>query len=65
MIMLIAEVGTLTQTRMGIDMVSLPDKEPIKGQNLFLKAKAQSFYIFILGTLTQIRRGKGSVTFPG
>ena len=41
--MFISLKGTLSQTGMKVDRVSLPSKGPMRGQHVFLMAKFQTF----------------------
>ena len=43
MIRLISFVGTLTETRIGVGMVTFRSKEPMWANTFFFKAKSQSF----------------------
>ena len=46
MVMLISLEGTLTQTRLGVGRVTLPSKEPMRGQYICFIAKSPSFHRF-------------------
>ena len=39
---------SVTQNRMGVGRVTLPFKGPMRGQYVFLMAKSQCFYIYLL-----------------
>ena len=61
MSMLIGLVGTLTQTRIGIDRVTFPRMGPMRGQYNFLISESRNWCTF---PLTIIIRGNSASHFP-
>ena len=45
---LISFVFTLTETRIGVGMVTFPSNGPMWGQNIFFMAKSQRFHMFYI-----------------